>query len=248
MEGRSEGKRRLTIREAATLLDVHPNTVRSRIKDGSLQAEKVVTERGPTWMIDPDSLTTNTPPSDSQQLVGRVPEEALTLLAREIVREAGLVRDPADEARVEASKLVVEAAKTQVFISSGSLVGMAAVVGILPMSNRLALFWAAVLILGLSVLAGLSQMFLTASAVAERRESLWWTSLYGLFTLGVGLLMFGAYVLYNIPLESDLRSRDQVVLFAVVMSFVATTAVYGVIRLLRRRRQRARAANQGPPG
>jgi excisionase family DNA binding protein len=88
MEDRSEGKRRLTVREAATLLGVHPNTVRNRIKDGSLEAEKVLTERGPTWMIDPDSLTTNTPPSASQQLVGRVPEEALTFLAREIVREA----------------------------------------------------------------------------------------------------------------------------------------------------------------
>jgi len=90
MEGRSEGKRRITIREAATLLDVHPNTVRNRIKDGSIEAEKVLTERGPTWMIDPDSLTTNAPPSASQQLVGRVSEEALTILAREIVREAGL--------------------------------------------------------------------------------------------------------------------------------------------------------------
>jgi excisionase family DNA binding protein len=47
-EGASQGKQRITIREAATLLDVHPNTVRNRIKDGAIQAEKVVTERGPT--------------------------------------------------------------------------------------------------------------------------------------------------------------------------------------------------------
>jgi len=96
VEVQSNGKRRVTIREVATLLGVHPNTVRTRIRDGSLEAEKVVTERGPTWMLDPDSLTTNTPPSDSQQLVGRMPEEALTL-SRETVREAGLDRRTADD-------------------------------------------------------------------------------------------------------------------------------------------------------
>jgi excisionase family DNA binding protein len=94
VEGQSNGKRRITVREAATLLGVHPNTVRSRIKDGSIEAEKVITVRGPTWMIDPDSLTANTTTSDSQQLVSRVPQEALTILAREIVREAGLQPDP----------------------------------------------------------------------------------------------------------------------------------------------------------
>jgi excisionase family DNA binding protein len=84
MEGQSEDKRTITAREAATLLGVHYNTVLNRIHRGEIEAEKVLTERGPTWMIDPDSLTNNTPPSDSQQLVGRVPEEALTIRAREI--------------------------------------------------------------------------------------------------------------------------------------------------------------------
>jgi hypothetical protein len=40
--GRVEG--RVTIAEAATLLGVHPNTVRSRVKAKMYRAEKVVTE------------------------------------------------------------------------------------------------------------------------------------------------------------------------------------------------------------
>ncbi len=156
MEDRSEGKRRLTIREAATLLDVHPNTVRNRIKDGTIQAEKVVTERGPTWMIDPDSLANNTPPSGSQQLVGRVPEEALTILAREIVKEAELAQDPEEQRRLEGKKLEAEAAKTQVLISSGLLVGMAAVAGVLPTTHGLRWLSAALALVVVAVVGGLS--------------------------------------------------------------------------------------------
>jgi hypothetical protein len=66
---------RVTISEAATLLNVHPNTVRNRVKAGIYRAEKCITERGPTWMIDRDSLTTNTLANDSQQLLNRVREE-----------------------------------------------------------------------------------------------------------------------------------------------------------------------------
>jgi len=44
---------RITITEAAALLGVHPNTVRNRVKAGAYDAEKVLTENGFTWMIDP---------------------------------------------------------------------------------------------------------------------------------------------------------------------------------------------------
>jgi len=98
----------VTIREAATLLGVHPNTVRNRVRDVVYQAEKVVTERGPTWMIDRDSLTANTPTSDSQQLVGKLSQETLTILAREIVREAGLARDPEQEAAEKRQQEFIE--------------------------------------------------------------------------------------------------------------------------------------------
>ena len=50
------GSGRVTITEAATLLGVHPNTVRGRVKAGIYDAEKVATEHGLTWMIDRDSL------------------------------------------------------------------------------------------------------------------------------------------------------------------------------------------------
>jgi hypothetical protein len=117
---------RVTISEAATLLNVHPNTVRNRVKAEIYRAEKVVTERGPTWMIDRDSLTTNTPPNDSQQLVGRVPAEALTMLAREIVRESGLQRDPQTEARRDGLKTYVDALKHFGTLSGAAAVGVAA--------------------------------------------------------------------------------------------------------------------------
>ena len=38
---------RITIREASSLIGVHPNTVRNHLKVG----ETVVTERRETWMI-----------------------------------------------------------------------------------------------------------------------------------------------------------------------------------------------------
>jgi excisionase family DNA binding protein len=132
VEGQSNGERRITIRKAATLLGVHPNTVRNWIKDGSIEAEKVITERGPTWMIDPDNLTTNTPTSDSQQLVGKVPQEALTMLAREIVREAGIAQNPGREARLENDKARAEAFRTLAILNTALLAGIGGVTAILP--------------------------------------------------------------------------------------------------------------------
>jgi hypothetical protein len=106
------------------------------------RAEKVYTERDETWMIDRNSLTTNTPTSDSQQLVGRVPQEALQILAREIVREAGLVRDPVQEAAEKAQQQFIEGGrehwKAQVdyfkhmaTTSGAALVAVAALSGVL---------------------------------------------------------------------------------------------------------------------
>jgi hypothetical protein len=80
------GADRVTIAQAATLLDVHPNTIRNRVKDGTYKAEKVVTERGPTWMIDYNSLVTNIPPNTSQQVPSQR-KPAVELQATELVQE-----------------------------------------------------------------------------------------------------------------------------------------------------------------
>ena len=91
------GEDRLTIAEAATLLGVHKNTVRNRIKDGTYEAEKMITERGQTYLIERKSLltnlTTNTLSSDSQQLVNPVPMEFVQELLRPFVSELGGVRE-----------------------------------------------------------------------------------------------------------------------------------------------------------
>jgi hypothetical protein len=105
---------RVTIAEAATLLGCHPNTVRSRVRAGIYDAEKVVTERGPTWMIDRDSLTTSTPTSASQLSVSGVPaaqQEALQELARQIVREADLQQSSKVDDRKRAREKYIEAGR-----------------------------------------------------------------------------------------------------------------------------------------
>ena len=90
---------RLTIADAATLLGVHKNTVRNRIKDGTYKAETVVTKRGPTYLIDRESvltnLSTNTVPTGSQQFVQE--------LLRPFVNELGEAREQlgAERARRE---------------------------------------------------------------------------------------------------------------------------------------------------
>lgn len=85
-------KNTLTISEAATLLGLHQNTIRNRIKDGTLQAEKVATERGLTWMIDRDSLnnlTNNTLPSASQAIVNPDVRDALQSVLEPFVKDLG---------------------------------------------------------------------------------------------------------------------------------------------------------------
>ena len=88
---------RLTIAEAAALLGVHKNTVRNRIKNGSYRAEMVQTERGPTYLIERESLltnlSTNTLSSASQELVSNQAMEFVQELLRPFVRELGEVRE-----------------------------------------------------------------------------------------------------------------------------------------------------------
>jgi excisionase family DNA binding protein len=90
----------LTISEAAAFLGVHKNTVRNRIKDGTYEAERVVTERGPTYFIKRESilntLTTNTLSSASQEhgtaIVNPQSLAFMQELLRPFVNEVGQVR------------------------------------------------------------------------------------------------------------------------------------------------------------
>jgi excisionase family DNA binding protein len=98
----------LTISEAATFLGVHKNTVRNRIKDGTYEAEQVVTERGPTYFIKRESilntLTTNTLSSASQEHgTAVVSPQSLAFvqeLLRPFVNELGQVREELGAERV----------------------------------------------------------------------------------------------------------------------------------------------------
>ena len=89
----------LTISEAATLLGVHKNTIRNRIKDGTYKAEKVITERGHTWIIEReslfegDNLLNNTLSNGSQVVVNQDVSLALQAVLEPFVRDLGNVRD-----------------------------------------------------------------------------------------------------------------------------------------------------------
>jgi hypothetical protein len=101
------GSGRVTITEAATLLGVHPNTVRGRVKAGLYDAEKVATEHGLTWMIDRDSLVNNPLPRDLQHNPSRMvnleaatPMEVVQDLLRPFVEDLGRVREELGAERV----------------------------------------------------------------------------------------------------------------------------------------------------
>jgi excisionase family DNA binding protein len=80
----------VTIGEAATLLGVHPNTVRKRVKDGTYEAEKVLTKNGLTWLITRESLSnntlTNTLTRGSRGVTGRVQDTDLAHVLTDLVR------------------------------------------------------------------------------------------------------------------------------------------------------------------
>jgi excisionase family DNA binding protein len=108
------GSDRLTIAEAAALLGVHKNTVRNRIKNGPYRAEMVQTERGPTYLIERESLLTNlsnnTLSSASQEVVSPQAMEFVQELLRPFVSELGEVREElgAERARREMAETTLQ--------------------------------------------------------------------------------------------------------------------------------------------
>jgi hypothetical protein len=101
------GSDRVTITEAATLLGIHPNTVRGRVKAGVYEAEKVATEHGLTWMIARNSLVNYPLPRESQpppsQVVNHQAATPITMvqdLLRPFVEDLGRVREELGTERV----------------------------------------------------------------------------------------------------------------------------------------------------
>ena len=101
------GSDRVTIAQAASLLSVHPNTVRNRVKAGVYDSEKIVTENGQTWMIARNSLLNNPLPNGSQQTpsqrkpnVELQPTELVQELLRPFVEDLGRVREELGAERV----------------------------------------------------------------------------------------------------------------------------------------------------
>ncbi len=94
MEGEPET---LTIKQAAALLGVHPNTVRNRIKAGMYEAEKVITEHGETFMLSRSELEKRTPtnavPSASHTQPLPIVREVMQSALEPFVRELGEVRE-----------------------------------------------------------------------------------------------------------------------------------------------------------
>ena len=98
---------RVTITDAATLLGVHPNTVRGRVKVGIYDAKKVATEHSLTWFIYRNSLVNNPLPRDSQpapsqkvNLEHSTPTEVIRDLLRPFVEDLGRVREELGAERV----------------------------------------------------------------------------------------------------------------------------------------------------
>ena len=103
----------LTIRQAAALLNCHPNTVRNRIKSGAYRADKVITEHGETYLIPRSELsrdsTTNSvvSPPPSQLPPQPLPDvrEAMRALLEPFVKELGAVREELGRERERRGRL-----------------------------------------------------------------------------------------------------------------------------------------------
>jgi uncharacterized membrane protein HdeD (DUF308 family) len=252
----------VTIREAATLLGVHYNTVSNRRKAGMYRAEKVMTENGLTWMIDRASLTNNAPTSASQQPVVGVPpvqQEAIQELARSLVKEAGIAQDPEAQATLESNKMAMEAAKTQLFVGSGLLVGMGAVVGIMPGASLASpLLYFAFAFVVLSVYCGMVWMREIADETGRsvRHPIITKTipNIGGLSSLlfALGLGVFAMYVLFNSPpddagswLLSPDTPKEQSRWLAALLALLVLAFVWS--RLFRGWRKRRRSEESEPP-
>ena len=190
------------------------------------------------------------PPPGQQQAGDTVPppqQEDTQELARAIVREAGIANDPEQEARIEATKLAAESAKTNVLLSTGALVGIGTLVGVLPSSDHTRWLVIAILLVSASVLVGFRRMEDLAERTASRRPPKWrnWDAM-GPPILVAGLFSFAYYIVYNIEWQREGRlldlTRDQFVYGTLITTLLITALIVGgraLYKRLRRRREDA---------
>lgn len=251
-----EAVERVTITQAATLLGCHRNTIKNRIQAGMYRAEKIHTEHGLTWMIDRNSLTNNPPTTARQQPVAGVPvvqQEALQELAKAIVREAGIAQDPEREAQLEGNKMAMEAAKALVLVGSGLLVGMAAVVGVMPAQTLSSpLLYVSFVLVILSIFCGIVWMRdIARVTMSSQGDALGGFGLAAALSFAFGLVIFGMYVLWNGPPEkprdflSPDTTRQQVRVVVGMLLLVGLVAL--VARFFRWRRQQRRSQESESP-
>ena len=153
---------------------------------------------------------------------------SMTLLSL-LVRETGLANDAEREALLEASKLKVEAAKTQVLISSGSLVGIAAVVKVLPTGQHQFFMLGAFYFICLSVIGGYVWMEDISRAVTALRRPPREISWFGPLLLALGLFVFGLYLFYNVSWEHAEGIRACAEARIVVWTLNAGVVLLGII-------------------
>ena len=105
--GPDRGRDKLTVAEAAALAGVREDTVRNRVRDGTYKAEEVVTEHGPAYLIERQSLLSS-PTANAQP---RGPQELANPQTLEFVR--GLLRSLVEDIAAAREQLVTERARRE---------------------------------------------------------------------------------------------------------------------------------------
>jgi hypothetical protein len=171
---------------------------------------------------------------NSQEPLTEREKKAIQTWAREFVREVSIHPDPEREAKLEGRKLEAEAMKTQVLISSGLLVGLAAVIRLLPKATLTWLLLFAFLFVLTSVIFGIWEMRAIAQKVRSQDASERWLPFEPvrapLTYLAVGMLIFLIYLSYNIPgaePENALGGIARVVLAVLAVLLVLVTGAIG---------------------
>jgi len=146
--------------------------------------------------------------------------------------------------RIEGNKLAAEAAKTTVLLSSGALVGMAALVGVLRQSHHTYWLIVAIVLISMSVLFSFLRMEELARSVAAQRPSqLSDRTSLGPALLVTGLVAFTFYVFYNVPFDNPSRlvrlNKEHVVWSSIILGILVPAIIAGVYALRDRVRRRS---------